>query len=120
MDFSNQNSTTRRKFFETAGKLAAVSALANVAIPAVRAAGSDQIQIALIGCGGRGGGAAANALSVKRVPTKLVAMADIFPARRRASSPPGPEPARGRGCSAQFPQAPRSDHGHREPAHRGV
>jgi predicted dehydrogenase len=55
--------------------------LAGVAIPAVHAAGSDQIQIALIGCGGRGGGAAANALSVKRGPVKLVAMADIFPER---------------------------------------
>ena len=52
-----------------------------MAIPAVHAAGSDLIQIALIGCGGRGGGAAANALSVKRGPIKLVAMADIFPER---------------------------------------
>lgn len=77
----SHDSTTRREFFKTTGKLAAVSALANVAIPAVYAAGSDQIQIALIGCGGRGGGAAANALSVKRGPIKLVAMADIFPER---------------------------------------
>ena len=52
-----------------------------MAIPAVHAAGSDLIQVALIGCGGRGGGAAANALSVKRGPVKLVAMADIFPDR---------------------------------------
>ena len=81
MNFSIPTSTTRRKFIETAGKLAAVSALANVAIPPVHAAGSDLIQVALIGCGGRGGGAAANALSVKRGPIKLVAMADIFPER---------------------------------------
>ena len=52
-----------------------------MAIPPVHAAGSDLIQVALIGCGGRGGGAAANALSVKRGPVKLVAMADIFPER---------------------------------------
>ena len=78
---NSENLTTRRKFIETAGKLAAVSALANVAIPPVHAAGSDLIQIALIGCGGRGGGAAANALSVKRGPIKLVAMADMFPER---------------------------------------
>jgi predicted dehydrogenase len=39
------------------------------------------IQVALIGCGGRGGGAAANALAVKRGPIKLVAMADLFPER---------------------------------------
>ncbi len=42
---------------------------------------ADLIQIALVGCGGRGGGAAANALSVKRGPVKLVAMADLFPER---------------------------------------
>jgi predicted dehydrogenase len=81
MDSSIQGSTTRREFIKTTGKLAAVSALANVAIPAVHAAGSDLIQVALIGCGGRGGGAVGNALSVKRRPTKLVAMADIFPER---------------------------------------
>jgi predicted dehydrogenase len=76
-----QASASRREFIKTTGKIAAVSALANVAIPAVHAAGSDLIQVALIGCGGRGGGAAANALSVKRGPIKLVAMADIFPDR---------------------------------------
>ena len=46
---------------------------------AVHAAGSDQIRIALIGCGGRGTGAAVNALrnaATKNV--KLVALADAF------------------------------------------
>jgi predicted dehydrogenase len=81
MNLSIQTSTTRRKFIETAGKFAAASALANVAIPAVHAAGSDLIQVAVVGAGGRGGGAAANALSVKRGPTKLVALADLFPER---------------------------------------
>src|ERR1700678_4442940 len=76
-----QASASRREFIKTTGKLAAVSALANVAIPGVYGAGSDLIQVALIGCGGRGGGATANALSVKRGPIKLVAMADIFPDR---------------------------------------
>src|SRR3982751_2681455 len=75
---SSQGSTSRREFIRTSG---AVSALANVAIPPVHAAGSDLIQIALVGCGGRGGGAAANALAVKRGPVKLVAMADVFPER---------------------------------------
>ena len=41
------------------------------------AAGSDLIRIALIGCGGRGTGAAINALSTK-ANVKLVAMADAF------------------------------------------
>lgn len=81
MTTSIDTTTTRREFMKTTGKFAAVSALANVAIPAGHAAGSDLIQVALIGCGGRGGGAAANALSVRRGPIKLVAMADIFPVR---------------------------------------
>ena len=34
--------------------------------------------MALVGCGGRGSGAAADALSVKHGPVKLVAMADVF------------------------------------------
>src|SRR6185312_17559566 len=78
---SSQGASSRREFIKTSGKSAVVSALANVALPAVHAAGSDLIQIALVGCGGRGGGAAANALSVKRGPVKLVAMADVFPER---------------------------------------
>jgi predicted dehydrogenase len=78
---SLQESTSRREFIKTSGKTAAISALAGVAIPAVHAAGSDLIQLALVGCGGRGGGAAANALGVKRGPVKLVAMADLFPER---------------------------------------
>jgi len=78
---SLQASTSRREFIKTSGKSAAFSALANVAISPVHAAGSELIQVALVGCGGRGGGAAANALSVKRGPVKLVAMADLFPER---------------------------------------
>ena len=78
---SLQDSNSRREFIKTSGKAAALSVLANVAMPPVHAAGSDLIQVALVGCGGRGGGAAANALSVKRGPIKLVAMADVFPER---------------------------------------
>ena len=70
--------TTRREFIKTTGSIAAVSALAGVTLPRVHAAGSDVIQLALVGCGGRGTGAAGNALSTKSGPTKLVAMADVF------------------------------------------
>ena len=75
---TENNLTNRRDFLKTTGKLAAVSALAGVAIPNVHAAGDETIQVALIGCGGRGTGAAANALSVQNGPIKLVAMADVF------------------------------------------
>ncbi len=68
-----------------AGKIAAVSALAGTTIPYVHAAESNTIQIALIGCGGRGTGAAENAMSVKNGPVKLVAMADVFGDRLRSS-----------------------------------
>jgi predicted dehydrogenase len=71
--------TSRRDFLKTTGQVTAVSALAGVAVPSVHAAGSDTIQVALVGCGGRGTGAAANALSVKNQgQIKLVAMADVF------------------------------------------
>ena len=77
--------TSRREFIKSTGKIAAVSALAGVALPHVHGAESNTIQIALIGCGGRGTGAAANALDVKSVPIKLVAMADVFDNRLKTS-----------------------------------
>jgi predicted dehydrogenase len=81
MNDPNKSQTTRREFIKTTGTLAAASALAGVAIPHVHAAGSDLIQVALIGAGGRGSGAAQNALSVKRGPVKVVAVADVFSER---------------------------------------
>lgn len=50
----------------------------------VHAAGSDLVRIALIGCGGRGTGAAINALSTK-APVRLVAMHDAFRDRLESS-----------------------------------
>lgn len=72
------HTTSRREFIKTTGRIAAVSALAGVSLPHVHAASGDTIQVALIGCGGRGTGAAANALVSKHGPVKLVAMADVF------------------------------------------
>ncbi len=70
--------SSRREFLKSSGRVAAASALIGTAIPHVHAAENNTIQVALIGCGGRGSGAAANALSVNRGPVKLVAMADAF------------------------------------------
>jgi len=50
----------------------------------VHAAGSDTIKIGLIGCGGRGAGAVASALTVNP-NAKLVALADAFADRREAA-----------------------------------
>lgn len=70
--------TPRREFLKQTGTLLATSTLAGLTLPHVHAAGNETIQVALVGCGGRGTDAAGNALSVKGGGTKLVAMADVF------------------------------------------
>lgn len=72
------SSTNRRAFLKASSTVAAATALANVAIPKVHAAEDSTVQVALIGCGGRGTGAVADALQTKSGPIKLVAMADVF------------------------------------------
>src|SRR5574341_1099367 len=73
MSENHATATTRRDFLSNAGRGAAASALAGVALPHVHAAENNTIQLALVGCGGRGTGAAINALSVQNSPTRLVA-----------------------------------------------
>lgn len=75
----SENDQNRRGFIKTTSKVAAVSALAGASIPHVHAQDDETIQVALVGAGGRGTGAAANALSVPNGNTKLVAIADVFP-----------------------------------------
>jgi predicted dehydrogenase len=95
MKTSHTPLSSRREFIKTTGQLAAASVLAGMAVPYVHAAENNTIQLVLIGCGGRGSGAVANAMSAgglvlgddggtKRAalsgaggPMKLVAMADI-------------------------------------------
>jgi predicted dehydrogenase len=69
---------SRREFIKNTGTVAAATALAGVIVPSVHAAEDNTIRIVLVGCGGRGTGAATDALSVKGAPTKLVALADVF------------------------------------------
>ncbi|MHB1423362.1 MAG: Gfo/Idh/MocA family protein [Gemmataceae bacterium] len=83
-DTSNSG-PSRRDVLKTSGKVAAASALAGLAIPAVHARENNTIQVALVGCGGRGTGAAADALNSKNGPTRLVAMADVFSDRLKES-----------------------------------
>jgi predicted dehydrogenase len=78
MNSPSLQQSSRREFLKTTGQFAAASALAGVALPHVHAAGSGTIQLALIGCGGRGTGAVADAFADKGGPLKLVAMADVF------------------------------------------
>lgn len=80
------NGSSRRDFLKATGRIAAASALAGVAIPNVHAGENNTIQIALVGCGGRGTGAAADAMGVQgQGPIKLVAMADAFQDRLNSS-----------------------------------
>ena len=77
--------TSRREFIKTTTTLTAASALAGVSLPFVHAAEDNTIRVALVGCGGRGTGAAQNALATKSGPIKLVAMADVFEAKLKNS-----------------------------------
>lgn len=83
----NENSIgpSRRDFLRNSSGVVAASALMGAVIPRVHAAEDNTIQVALIGCGGRGTGAAIDALSVRQGPMKLVAMADIFENRLKIS-----------------------------------
>ncbi len=74
----NETQLNRRSFLHTASTAAASGALLST-LPIERfahAAGSDTIKLALVGCGGRGTGAANQNLNVSP-GTKLVAMADV-------------------------------------------
>jgi myo-inositol 2-dehydrogenase/D-chiro-inositol 1-dehydrogenase len=76
------DSLSRRDFVKGSAAAVAATAAALGTLEVGRsahAAGSDEIKIALVGCGGRGTGAAANALSNKTHSNiRLVAMADAF------------------------------------------
>jgi len=77
MNMSENNS--RREFLKTSGMLTAGAVVA-ATFPAplmVHAAGSDQLRVALIGCGGRGTGAAGDCISAGG-NVKIVAVADAF------------------------------------------
>ncbi len=77
---------SRREFLKTSTVAAVGGALAGSLSVArsAHAAGDDQIKIALVGCGGRGTGAANQALSTSG-NVKLVAMADAFEDRLNGS-----------------------------------
>lgn len=92
---SSTPAITRRRFLDQTARVTAASALAGVALPHVHAGSDETIRLALIGCGGRGSGAVANAMaagglvlgdnsgtertpgSAAHGPVKLVAMANI-------------------------------------------
>ena len=80
--------SSRRAFLKTSSAMALATGLA--ISRSAHAAGSDVIRVALVGCGGRGAGAAYNALTA-HANVKLVALADAFrePLDRSYRSPAG-------------------------------
>jgi predicted dehydrogenase len=70
---------SRRQFLGTSAAAAAL-----VSLPHVHAAGSDVLRVGLVGCGGRGTGAAGQALNADPY-VKLVAMGDAFADRINTS-----------------------------------
>jgi len=74
---STFSSASRREFLKRGGQLAGGVALGAMAVPHVHAGEDNTIRLALIGCGGRGSGAVANAMNSEFGPVKLHAMADV-------------------------------------------
>ncbi|MDA0906035.1 MAG: twin-arginine translocation signal domain-containing protein [Verrucomicrobia bacterium] len=78
---------SRRQFLGTSGKAAIGGALAGMVLPHVHGQSGSTKKIALIGCGGRGTGAVANAIGASRpyCQLKLHSMADVFDWRVKQS-----------------------------------
>ena len=85
----NQNPSSRREFLKRSAIAAgAAAALQTGFARSVHAASSNELKIALIGCGGRGTGAAADCMNAAKIlgqPIKLVAVADAFEDRANGS-----------------------------------
>src|SRR5262245_13471749 len=70
---------SRREFLKTSTAAVAAGALTGLVLPShVHAAGSDTLKIGLVGCGGRGLGAAQDAMQADS-NCKLTALGDTFP-----------------------------------------
>jgi len=69
------NGISRRDFLKTSAVLS--GAVIAAGAPKIFAAGSDKLKVGLIGCGGRGTGAAIDILTAD-AGTEIVAMADLF------------------------------------------
>ncbi len=80
------SNTSRRQFIKNSTAAAVGGALASSLVKpgAVHASSDDTIKVALIGCGGRGSGAAANASHADE-NMKLTVLCDIFPDKVEAA-----------------------------------
>ncbi len=88
MTESQASAANRRSFLIKGGAIAAGTAAATTTLSVARGAhayGSDAIKVTLIGCGGRGTGAAEQAMNTSGGDVRLVAMADAFEDRLAGS-----------------------------------
>jgi predicted dehydrogenase len=79
-----KKSVSRRNFIKTSMAASLAAAIPFPRIPGAHAAGSDMIRIGLVGCGGRGTGAAIDCLNAAP-GIEIVAMHDLFQDRLDAS-----------------------------------
>ena len=84
MQNEGQVKVTRRGFLQKAAGVSAAAILSQGA--GVYAAGSDKIRVGLIGCGGRGRGAAKDCMSADPA-VEIVAIADLFQDRLDSTLP---------------------------------
>jgi len=85
---SKASNTSRRDFIKKSSTLLVAGGVVAGSLSVASAAnsiGSDTIKIGLIGCGGRGTGAATQALNTTGGGVKLVAMGDVFGDRMEAA-----------------------------------
>ncbi len=134
MNAPRHRAPNRRQFLKQTTTALTGAALVSAINVRSYAAEDNTIKIALIGCGGRGTGAAVNALSTDG-PVELVAMADVFPDRleRELEEPEGTVWRQGQGAAraavpghGRLPESDRrdlarwrraADHSARLPAH---
>jgi len=84
-EFHARSRPSRRDFLRSSAAAAGAAMAGGLSVArAAHAAGGDTLKVGLIGCGGRGTGAAANALTADK-NTKLTAVADAFSDRLEGS-----------------------------------
>ncbi len=78
---TRNTATSRREFLKNTGRMGVSSVLVAGIVSRIYAAQNNTIKLALVGCGGRGTGAVADAFATTGGPVQLYAVADLFEPR---------------------------------------